>query len=530
MAKRVSRATGKELVRETGIRYREAGRADKGRILDEFVAVTGYHRKHALRLLNHAAAEGGKPGQSRSRIYDAAVREALTVLWEATDRICGKRLKALLPTLVESLERHGHLHLGPELRARVLAISPATIDRLLAEPRAHVRGRRRRRSSGLLRSQIPVRTFADWGDPGPGYMEVDLVAHNGGNGAGSFVHTLVLTDVASGWTECIPLLVREQGLVVEGVRVVRTRLPFALLGVDTDNDGAFVNESLLNYAKAEGLVLTRSRAYRKNDQAYVEQKNGAVVRRLVGYARFEGVQAAQTLARLYSVARLFVNCFQPSFKLKQKQRQGAKVTKQYHAPVTPCDRLLACEALSEERKQGLVGLRSPLDPLRLLQQLRAEQAALAHLSGLAAGEGRAAPDESLARFLVQLSTLWKGGEARPTHQQPDRPPRHWRTRVDPLASVWTEVEAWLAAEPELTAKALFSRLQAAHPGAFSPGQLRTLQRRVREWRQVMARRLIFGGGEQPPDGGRSVPGDPGLVSDRRLALAADTHFRVPGTA
>jgi len=498
MAKRISMATKRELVAEVGRRYRAAGGVAKRRILDEFVALTGYHRKHALRLLNGAQACYQGSGRPRSRIYDEAVHEALIIIWESADRICSKRLKALMPILVGALERHGHLALGAELRELLLGISAATIDRLLAPQRADGAGRRRRRSNGLLRSQIPVCTFADWGDPPPGMMEVDLVAHNGGNSAGSCVHTLVLTDIASGWTECVPLLVREQGLVVEGVERARGQLPFALLGLDTDNDGVFINESLITYAKDKGLTQTRSRAYRKNDQAWVEQKNGAVVRRLVGHGRLQGVKAAQMLSRLYSVSRLYVNCFQPSFKLKEKRREGAKVTKHYHPPATPCQRLLASEHLGDNQKQTLGKLATALDPLRLLHAIRSAQSALARLSAPNAPTEECSGDNELALFLAQLPTLWRGGDARPTHRQPPPAPRHWRTRPDPFAAVWSEVERWLMDEPDATGKSLFQRLQTEHPSTYAPGQLRTLQRRVREWRRAMARKLIFGGANPEP--------------------------------
>jgi len=487
----MSMTTRQELTEEVTRRYGTASRPDKRRILDEFIALTGYHRKHALRLLNHP--EAARPSrQPRTRLYDEAVHQALIIVWEAADRICGKRLKAILPILVEAMERHGHLQLGAELRARLLGISASTIDRLLMPQRTATSKRRRRsQNSGLLRSQIPVRTFADWGDPLPGYMEVDMVAHNGGNSEGSFIHTLVLTDIASGWTECIPLLVREQGLVVEAVEIVRDRLPFALLGLDTDNDGAFINNTLLTYTRKAGLTQTRSRPYRKNDQAWVEQKNGAVVRRLVGYERFQGISSAQVLSQLYEVARLHVNYFQPSFKLKAKHRDGAKVTKHYHPPATPCERLLATQALDDAQKQALREQAHILDPLRLLQDVRKTQSALVRFSA-PRETAPASASEDLADFLAHLPTLWRQGEARPTHQQPARPVRNWRTRVDPFASVWPRVEEWLVAEPDATAKALFHRLQTEYPQTFPASQLRTLQRRVREWRQTMARTLIFG--------------------------------------
>jgi hypothetical protein len=259
------------------------------------------------------------------RLYDEAVSEALIVIWEASDRVCGKRLKPLAPILVEAMERHGHLQLAPEVRTRLLGMSAATMDRALRPVRAQARGgtrRRRTAPSSAVRRSVPLRTFADWQDPPPGFVEADLVAHSGPSASGSFVQTLVLTDIATGWTECGPLLVREQGLLSEVLTELRKLLPFDLLGFDTDNDSVFMNETVRGYCQAAGIAFTRCRPYRKNDQAFVEQKNGAVVRRIVGYRRLEGWGAAAALARLYATVRLFVNFFQPSFKLAGKEREG----------------------------------------------------------------------------------------------------------------------------------------------------------------------------------------------------------------
>ncbi len=275
-------ATRREIKRVIGERYRAAGRWERRQILNEFTRVTGYHRKHALRVLNRPLVP--RPSRPRRRIYDEAVRQSLTLLWEAADRICGKRLKALLPLLIESMERHGHLRLNPVVRSSLLDISAATIDRLLRPVRAAVgRGRRRRWGAGsAIRQSVPVRTFDDWGEPPPGYCETDLVEHCGGvKHEGNFVHTLTLTDIHSGWTECAALVVREQTLVVEGIGTLRRQMPFELRGLDTDNDSVFMNETLQTYCREQQLDWTRSRPYRKNDQAWVEQKNGAVlVRRL----------------------------------------------------------------------------------------------------------------------------------------------------------------------------------------------------------------------------------------------------------
>src|SRR4051794_607905 len=279
--RRVSMATRDELVAAVIERYSKGRRAEKGRILDEFVAVTGFHRKHAMRVLRGGQATRRSAPRPERRLYDEAVREALIVLWEASDRVCGKRLKALAPILVEAMERHGHLQLAPEVRTRLLAMSAATMDRALRPVRAQAGGGTRRRTapSSAVRRSVPVRTFADWHDPPPGFVEADLVAHSGPSASGSFVQTLVLTDIATGCTECGPLLVREQGLLSAGLTELRKLLPFDLLGFDTDNDSVFMNETVRDYCQAAGIAFTRCRPYRKNDQAFVEQKNGAVVRR-----------------------------------------------------------------------------------------------------------------------------------------------------------------------------------------------------------------------------------------------------------
>ncbi|MDI7269326.1 MAG: transposase, partial [Myxococcota bacterium] len=227
-------------------------------MLDEFSAVTGYHRKHAVRLLGENEGRCPASHPARSRIYDEGVRQALVVLWEASDRVCGKRLKPLLPILVSALERHGHLQLEGEVRQRLLGASSATLDRLLRPTRDAVRGRKvRTRALPAVRRNVPVRTFADWGEPLPGFMEIDLVAHCGERVRGSFLHTVTLTDIASGWTECGVLLVREGRLVVESLARLRNLLPFPLRGIDSDNGSEFMNESLLEYCQTQGIAFTR---------------------------------------------------------------------------------------------------------------------------------------------------------------------------------------------------------------------------------------------------------------------------------
>src|SRR3954462_11126549 len=380
--RRISMAARDELVAAIAGRYSQADRTERGRILDEFTAITGFHRKHAMRLLRSGQPDrrsGPRPGR---RIYDDATREALIVIWEASDRICGKRLRPLVPVLVEAMERHGHLQLAPEVRIGLLAMSAATIDRALREVRQQAGQSMRRKAppSAAVRRSVPVRTFDGWDNPPPGFVEADLVAHSGPVTKGSFIQTLVLTDIATGWTECAPLLVREQRLLTEVLGELRKSLPFPLLGLDTDNDSVFMNETVRDYCQQVGIAFTRCRPYRKNDQAWVEQKNGAVVRRTIGYRRFEGLEAAAGLGRLYAAVRLFVNLFQPSLKLAAKVRDGALVRKRYHPPATPCQRLLADARTNEEVRRRVNELRATLDPVRLLQQIRAAQQQLVEIA------------------------------------------------------------------------------------------------------------------------------------------------------
>src|SRR3982750_977730 len=505
--RRVSMATRDELVAAVIERYSNGRRAEKGRILDEFVAVTGFHRKHAMRVLRGGQANWRSAPRPERRLYDEAVREALIVLWEASDRVCGKRLKALAPILVEAMERHGHLRLAPEVRTRLLAMSAATMDRALRPVRAQAGGGTRRRTapSSAVRRSVPVRTFADWHDPPPGFVEADLVAHSGPSASGSFVQTLVLTDIATGWTECAPLLVREQVLLKNVLGELRKLMPFDLLGFDTDNDSVFINETIRDYCQAEGIAFTRCRPYRKNDQAFVEQKNGAVVRRIVGYRRLEGLAAAAALARLYATTRLFVNVFQPSFKLAGKEREGARVRKRYHPPATPCERLLADPRTPEAARGRVEAQRTTLDPVGLLAEMRAAQRALVAIADQGIEEPHTADAPSIEAFLAGLRTAWREGEVRPT-AQPKPKQKRGRRRPDPLIAVTTELRAWFDADPSRTGRELLDRLQVAYPGCYPDHLLRTVQRRLKVWRSEIARALVFSSPGAPPlDPGQATP-------------------------
>ena len=360
-------------------RYRRASKKQKGRLLDELVALTGYHRWYAVGLLRgHGRAPGGWRGRApgrrpreRRRVYDAAVLAVLRRVWVIMDCICGKRLAAVLPEIVAVLERHGELQLAAATRQKLCAISAASIDRLLAPERRrlNVRGRSGTKPGTLLKHQIPIRTFAEWDQAQPGFVEIDLVGHDGGLARGDFCQTLDVTDVASGWTETQAVINKAQVWVFEALQGIRARLPFALKGIDSDNGSEFINDHLLRYTRQEHITFTRGRAWKKNDGCFVEQKNYSVVRRAVGYARYEGDAQLRLLNELYAQLRLYSNFFQPVMKLLSKERTGAKVKKTYDRPRTPYQRLCDSTALSKQAKQQLHTQYADLNPAELKRNI-----------------------------------------------------------------------------------------------------------------------------------------------------------------
>ncbi len=320
MMKLMSLTTRRELLTSIKQKYGSVSWADKGRILDGFVAATGYGRKYATQLLNSSETPDKSKTRPASQKYDDQVRQALLAVWCAANKICSKRLVPFLPELVRAMEHHGHLRLPADVRANLLSISAATVDRMLQPEREKIKqGISTTHRGNLLKNQIQVRTFADWDDVTPGFLEADLVAHCGGNTNGPFLNTLVLVDISTGWLECMPLLIKSGQDVIDGLRVADNLLPFTLQGIDTDCGSEFINDDLLDYCEDRLITFTRARTHRKNDQAHVEEKNGSVVRRLVGYDRFEGWKAWEALAQLYSVLRKYVNFFQPSLKLLEKE-------------------------------------------------------------------------------------------------------------------------------------------------------------------------------------------------------------------
>jgi len=366
----MTRASIREYAEAVRERYLSASKMKRGRILDEFTKVTGCHRKAAIRLIRRVYRKTGKK-HGRPRQYDAAVTPALRSVWEATDRLCSKRLQPFLPELITVLRRHGESTITDDVAAQLCQMSSSTIDRLL-RPYRRLGGRKpfsTTKPTSLLKSSIPIRTFTDWQENRPGFLEVDLVAHCGEGTNGFYLNTLSTVDVASGWSECIGVWGKGQERVGAAVHRVRQRLPVPLLGLDSDNGSEFINQHLYAYCQREGITFTRSRSYKKNDSCHVEQKNWSVVRRLIGYDRYTSRAALEMLNRIYDDLRLYVNFFQPVMKLVKKTRQGAKVHKVYDTARTPYQRLLDSGILTEDRRQQLAATYMRLNPISLLKRI-----------------------------------------------------------------------------------------------------------------------------------------------------------------
>lgn len=367
----------RELLAAIRPRYLRANKTEKTLILDEFCATTGYHRKHAIRLLKHGPQAKKLKKLGRSKIYQGEVVSALIRIWEVCGRICSRRLHPYLPEIVQVLEQHQELILAAEVKHLICQISRASIDRCLKPARfEHRRGLSTTKPGTLLKKAIPVRTFTPWDEERPGFEEIDLVAHCGETTAGQYLNTLTVTDLATGWTECLAVQQKSQHQVTEAIRELRTRLPFPLLGIDSDNGSEFINDLLYNYCQNEHITFTRSRPYRKNDQAHVEQKNWSVVRNVVGYDRLETDVDWLLLKAIYTDLRLFVNFFQPVLKLVGKDRVGEKVIKRYDTATTPYQRVLDSPYVSKNIKTYLSLQYVLLNPVTLKFRIDANVAKL----------------------------------------------------------------------------------------------------------------------------------------------------------
>jgi len=316
----------------------------------------------------------GKPRKKagRKKVYDSEVYQALKKVWTYMDFACGKRLHEGIGDMLDALIRFGEISWDDEIINKLRQISASTMDRLLKKDKESLRlkGISTTKPGTLLKRNIPIRLGQQWDDAVPGYVEVDLVAHCGVSVVGEYINTLNVTDISTGWTEPIAVLNKAQRHVFAGLMDVQSRQPFDYLGIDSDNGSEFINHELKRYCDQNGICFTRSRPYTKNDGCHVEQKNWSLVRRHIGYGRYEGEAALELLNEYYRLLRLYVNFFQPSAKLIEKQRNGAKVTKRYEKPQTPYKRVLADTHISDTVKEGLKQTFQEINPAQLMQDMQ----------------------------------------------------------------------------------------------------------------------------------------------------------------
>ena len=384
----------KAVTTEVKKRYIKETKKGKTTILDEFVALTGYNRTYAARILSLAA--GKVIGYSRScgkrikyvigkdkktkrkanKIYGYDVFLALKKIWTIFDFICSKRLKPFMAEAIKKLTKHKEIELSPEVAKKLLAISASTIDRLLKPERDRFRlgkGKSGTKPGSLLKKAIPIRTFADWDEAKPGFIEADLVGHDGGISSGDFAQSLNFIDIATSWDETVACKNKAQVNVFEAIKTASERFPFEIAGIDSDNGSEFINAIMLRYCTENEITFTRSRPYKKNDSCYVEQKNFSVVRRAVGYLRYDTEEELSILNELYVYLDYYTNYFQPVTKLESKTRVGSKVTKKYDEAKTPYRRVLESKYINDKIKAKLekqYDILNPADLKRMISRLQ----------------------------------------------------------------------------------------------------------------------------------------------------------------
>ncbi len=383
----LSMKSRKELTEVIAQEYRSATRGAKGLILEQFCRSTRYNRAYAAMLLRgyrrrvvvvgatetlrlnttkKRRCRGGRP-----RRYDEQVQRVVVNVWQRFGWLCGKRLAPILHCCIPSIRRDRFLRPSRQVCEALQQISAATIDRLLqpARKRLRLKGIPHTRSAGALSQLIPVRTFGDFARVAPGQAQLDTVAHDGGIATGEYAFSLALSDVCTGWTERRGVQNRASRWIEAALEDIRQAVPFPLRHLHPDNGSEFINRNLLRYCQQHGLQLSRSRAGRKNDNCWVEQKNFDTVRKLVGYARYSSPQALEALNQLYRVQGLLQNYVLPSQKLLEKKRVGSKVFKRYDRPQTPAERLLHHPLISKEVKAKVRRVRATLDPLALADEV-----------------------------------------------------------------------------------------------------------------------------------------------------------------
>jgi len=360
-----------ELLRTYHKRYRKASKKEKTQIINTIIDAAGYCRKHIIRAFNKDLDVPKRIRRARCSRYSHLYRD-LKYVWATANFICGKRLKPFLKEHLGALKRHKEIKLTKEDEMLLLTASAATIDRLLARARKEVRikGCATTKPGTLLKHQIPIRTFADWDENRPGFLEIDLVAHCTENSRGEYINTLTMTDVCTAWTVTTAFMGKSERFCVAAIEEVLPRFPFPILGIDSDNGGEFINAHLMRYCERNAITFTRGRSNKKNDSCYVEQKNWDVVRKMIGNGRFDTDQQLDIIKRVHNLLSLYQNYFQPSQKLVSKQRIGAKVKKKYDTAQTPCQRFTSRQDVPEHIKEALRATFRDLNPAHLLRSIQ----------------------------------------------------------------------------------------------------------------------------------------------------------------
>lgn len=471
MERPLSLSARRELIERQRPAYQTADSLTKRAIVEEIATFTGYHRVYARRLLNHPETAHLAEKRSRPRQYGPEVQHVLFLAWHAANRICPKRLTPYLPTWLEVLERQGHLQITPACRAQLLAMSASTAERILRSQRlCGLHGLSTTKAGTLLRQQIPIRTWARWNDTQPGFLEGDLVAHSCPGLEGAFLFTLALTDVATGWTECMPVTSKGQEVVLAAFQQARLLFPFPILGLDVDCGGEFLNEAMVEYCTQEQIMLTRGRPAMKNDQCFVEAQNRHRVRQVVGHDRYCGEYACRQMAELYRTFRLYSNCFQPLMKRIAHEEQADPVRRRYDPTKTPLQRLLLSGVLSPAKEQELTTIVQALDPVRLLHQLRELQVALFRCAVNASPFAQHQPVTPIQVFVWErcldpsLPSSLLPSPASLSHTLSELLGEHllsWKWyRTNPFVGEWDYIASCLRECPDLTTPTLFQRLQS----------------------------------------------------------------------
>jgi len=408
-------------------RYSGARRAVRSQLISEVVAVTGYHRKAVIRLLRRPARPRPHRRRGRPRRYGPAVVRVLRAVWTAAGYPWAVRLQALLPLWLPHVRQRWRVSAAVE--RQVQQISARQIDRLLQADKRQVRRRLygRTKPGTLLKHQVPLRTDR-WDVTVPGFTEADLVAHSGDRADGDFAYTVNQTDIVTTWVETQAVLGKSQVRVQQALEAMRQRLPFALLGIDTDNGSEFLNAHLVRYCRGLDVQFTRGRPYKKDDNAHIEQKNWTHVRKLVGYERYDTEAAVTALNTLYGELRLLQNLFLPTVKLVRKERVGARVRRRYDAPQTPLDRVRACPTADAAKVATLVALRARLDPVALAARIDHSLERVYALAHRRAVPGRVSRPVDGARPVDAPNAPTRSLDARQKRGRPHRPPVSSSTR------------------------------------------------------------------------------------------------------